>query len=109
MRTYDCLKKQGANWVNELPCVLWANRTSSSRATGESPFFLVQGAEAVLPPEIAGGSYRVQAYDEATQDQYQREMWIYWKVRVFRQLFAMHDTGKRSGDTKSALCEQESS
>jgi hypothetical protein len=29
-RTYDCLKKHGANWVNELPCVLWGNRTTPS-------------------------------------------------------------------------------
>jgi hypothetical protein len=29
--------------------MLWGNRTSPSRATGETPFFLVYGAEAVLP------------------------------------------------------------
>jgi hypothetical protein len=29
-RTYDCLKKHGANWVNELPSVLWGNRTTPS-------------------------------------------------------------------------------
>jgi transposase InsO family protein len=39
--TYGCLKKQGANWVNELPSVLWGNQTTPSRATGETPFFLV--------------------------------------------------------------------
>jgi hypothetical protein len=48
-RTYDCLKKHGANWVSELPSVLWGNRTTPSRATGETPFFLVYGAEACLP------------------------------------------------------------
>jgi len=21
--SYDCLKKHGANWINQLPCVLW--------------------------------------------------------------------------------------
>jgi transposase InsO family protein len=55
-RTYDCLKKHGANWVNELPSVLWGNRTTPSRATEETPFFLVYGAEACLPPEIIMGS-----------------------------------------------------
>jgi transposase InsO family protein len=29
-RTYDCLKKHGANWVGELPSVLWGNRTTPS-------------------------------------------------------------------------------
>jgi hypothetical protein len=33
-RTYDCLKKHGANWVNGLPSVLWGNPTTPSRATG---------------------------------------------------------------------------
>jgi hypothetical protein len=58
-RTYDCLKKHGANWVNELPSVLWGNRTTPSRATRETPFFLVYGAKACLPPEILMGSPRV--------------------------------------------------
>jgi hypothetical protein len=40
-RTYDSLMKHGAKWIDELPCALWANWTSSSRATGETPFFLV--------------------------------------------------------------------
>jgi hypothetical protein len=40
-RTYDYLKKHGANWVSELPSVLWGNRTTPSRATGETSFFLV--------------------------------------------------------------------
>jgi hypothetical protein len=68
-RTYDCLKKHGANWVNELPLVLWENRTTPSRATGETPFFLVYGADACLPLEIIMGSPRVQAFDESMQEQ----------------------------------------
>jgi hypothetical protein len=48
-RTYECMKKHGANWVSELPSALWGNRTTPSRATGETPFFLVYGAEACLP------------------------------------------------------------
>jgi hypothetical protein len=64
-RTYDCLKKLGANWVNELPSVLWGNRTTPSRATGETLFFLVYGAEACLPLKILMGSPRVQSFDES--------------------------------------------
>jgi hypothetical protein len=47
----------------------WGNRTTPSRATGETPFFLVYGAEACLPPEILMGSPRVQAFDESMQEQ----------------------------------------
>jgi hypothetical protein len=72
-RTYDCLKKHGANWVIELPSMLWGNRTTPSRATGETPFFLVYGAKACLPPEIIMGSPWVQAFDESMQEQLRRE------------------------------------
>ena len=63
-RTINCLKKHGAKWVDELPCVLWGNRTTTSRATGETPSFQVYGAEACLPPEIHLGSPRVQAFED---------------------------------------------
>jgi hypothetical protein len=72
-RTYDCLKKHGANWVNKLPSVLWGNQTTPSRAIGETPFFLVYGAEACLPLEILMGSPRVQSFDESMQEQLRHE------------------------------------
>jgi transposase InsO family protein len=64
--TYDGLKKHGKKWIDELPCALWGNRTSPSRATGETPFFMVYGDEAVLPLEVTMGSLRVKTYNEAT-------------------------------------------
>jgi hypothetical protein len=69
IRTYDDLKKHGKKWLNELPCALWGNWTSPSRSTGETPFFMVYGAEVILPPEVTMGSLRVKKYDEVTQDQ----------------------------------------
>jgi hypothetical protein len=72
-RTYDDLKKHGKKWLDKLPCALWGNRTSPSQATGETSFFMVYGAEVVLPPKVTMGSLRVKTYDEATQDQLRRE------------------------------------
>jgi transposase InsO family protein len=66
--TYDGLKKHGKRWIDELPCALWGNRTSPSRATGETSFFMVYRAAAVLPPKVTMGSLHVQEYDEAAQD-----------------------------------------
>jgi hypothetical protein len=43
--------------------------TIASRTTGETPFFLVYGAEACLPPETLMGSPRVQSFDESMQKQ----------------------------------------
>jgi transposase InsO family protein len=67
--TYDGLKKHGKKCIYELPCALWGKRTSPSRATGETPFFMVYGADVVLPPEVTMVSLHVKTYDEATQDQ----------------------------------------
>jgi transposase InsO family protein len=68
-RTYDGLKKHGKKWIDELLCALWGNRTSPNRVTRETPFFMVYGAEAVLPSEVTIGSLRVKIHDEVTQDQ----------------------------------------
>ncbi|KAK4407918.1 hypothetical protein Sango_0372800 [Sesamum angolense] len=46
------LDQAKGNWVDELPGVLWAYRTTSRRSTGESPFNLVYGMEAIIPTEI---------------------------------------------------------
>jgi hypothetical protein len=40
---------------------------------GEMHFFMMYGAEAVLPPEVTMGSLCVKTYDDATQDQLRRE------------------------------------
>jgi hypothetical protein len=71
--TYDGLKKHGKKWLDELLCALWGNRSSPSRATGETPFFIVYGTEDILPSEVTMGSLRVKTNDEAMQDQLRHE------------------------------------
>ena len=68
-RVFDQLVKRSGAWVQELPSVLWAVRTTPSRATGETPFFLVFGAEAMLPPELKIRSTRVEAFNDSNQEQ----------------------------------------
>jgi transposase InsO family protein len=58
------LEKARHAWVGELPSVLWSLRTTPNAATQETPFFLVHGAEAVLPVELAHDSPRVAEYNE---------------------------------------------
>jgi hypothetical protein len=62
-RIYNDLNKFGKRWMKELPSVVWSLKTTLSRATGFSPFFLVYGAEAVLPTDLEYGSPRAKAYD----------------------------------------------
>ena len=38
-------------WVEELAHVLWTYRTTPRRSTGETPFLMTYGAEAVIPLE----------------------------------------------------------
>ena len=66
-KTFDRLKASGTGWIDQVPSVLWSLRTTPSRATGETPFSLGYGAEAVLPTELKYGSPRVRAYDEDSQ------------------------------------------
>ncbi|XP_056686043.1 uncharacterized protein [Spinacia oleracea] len=51
-------------WADELPNVLWAIRTMAKNSTGETPFLLAYGAEAVLPIEVCEPTLRVMLYDE---------------------------------------------
>jgi hypothetical protein len=50
------LKASGKGWLDALQSVLWSIRTIATKAIGETPFFLVYGAEAVLPTELKHGS-----------------------------------------------------
>jgi transposase InsO family protein len=65
-RIFDRLNKSGRKWLQELPTVVWSLRTTPSRATGFTPFFLVYGAEAILPTDLEYGSPIVMNYDEGT-------------------------------------------
>ena len=47
-KTFDRLKASGTGWVDQLPSVMCLLQTTASRATGETPFSLVYGAEAVV-------------------------------------------------------------
>jgi transposase InsO family protein len=60
----DCGKK----WLDNLQSVLWSIRTSATKPTGETPFFLVYGAEAVLPTDVKFGSPRLLAFNEVGQE-----------------------------------------
>ena len=65
----DELKKilDGAKgrWVEELPNVLWAYRTTPKRSTGETLFSLTYRAEAVIPAEVNLCSAQVVEFDLA--------------------------------------------
>ncbi|XP_042404732.1 uncharacterized protein LOC121994919 [Zingiber officinale] len=52
------------SWVDELPSVLWAIRTTPKEGTGATPFHLVYGGEAVVLVEVGVKSDRIQHYSK---------------------------------------------
>jgi len=46
------LTRKRGKWVEELPLALCADRTSPKVSTGQTPFSLVYGCEAVVPTEV---------------------------------------------------------
>src|SRR4051812_24513224 len=51
-------------WAEELPSVLWSLRTTPNISTCYTPYFMVYGAEAILPSDILHDAPRVAAYYE---------------------------------------------
>jgi hypothetical protein len=63
-RIFNWLNKFGGQWVTELPAMLWSLRMTPSQVAGYMPFFMVYGAEVVLPTNINYEAPRVMAYKE---------------------------------------------
>ena len=51
-------------WVDELPEVFWADRTTARTPIGEIPFSLSYGYEAMVPIELGMSSLRRESYDQ---------------------------------------------
>jgi hypothetical protein len=62
------LKRAAGAWVEELPSVLWSLRTTPNVSTGYTPFFLLFGAEAVLPSDVRYNAPKVAAYVKTDTD-----------------------------------------
>ncbi|GAA0159941.1 hypothetical protein LIER_16610 [Lithospermum erythrorhizon] len=76
------LLESGAKWYEELDRVLWYYRTTSSSATGETPFSLVYGTEVVLPLEMCLPNIRQIGFEE------------YHNNTRMRELFDLEDEGR---------------
>jgi transposase InsO family protein len=107
-RIYNDLHKFGMLWMKELPLVVWSLRTTPSRATGFTPFFLVYRAEDILPTDLEYGSPRTRAYDnqrnqtnrEDSLDQLEeaRDVALLHSTRYQHSLRRYHARGVRSRD-----------
>ena len=55
-------------WVEELPHVLWTYRTTPRRSTGETPFSMTYGAEAIIPLETDFPTSRTSSFNSRDND-----------------------------------------
>ena len=100
-KTFDRLRKSGRRWIDELWVVLWSIKMTLNRATGQTPFALVYGAEAVLPMELIYGSPRVLAYDELEQEQLRQDVVTLLEEVIFRLRCELLATSKPCAATIS--------
>ena len=68
-------------WVDELPGVLWAYRTTARKPTGISLFALTYGMEAVIPTEIGLPTIRTATPESENAESIARELDISDELR----------------------------
>jgi hypothetical protein len=71
-RLHDAANSKGGKWIKELPNALWGQCFQPSKPTGQSPYFLVYGSEAILPVDIMWDSLAVEHYDEGISEDSRR-------------------------------------
>ena len=82
------LEKEKGGWLEELPKVLWAQRTTRKEATGETPFSLVYGSEAVLPTEagLPTAKTLVAEHEKRNQQQLAKNLDLVEEMRECAQI-----------------------
>ena len=64
----DALSKMSdggsTNWVQNLPAVLWADRSTVRTSTGLTPYYICCGSEPVLPIELEIPTWRILPWNE---------------------------------------------
>ena len=63
------MEEAKGKWVDELPHVLWMYRTTPRRSTGETPFSIMYGSEAVIPLETSFPTMRSNQFNSSSNKQ----------------------------------------
>ncbi|XP_074347265.1 uncharacterized protein LOC141686107 [Apium graveolens] len=66
------LEEKKGDWPEEMPMVLWSYNTTPRSTTGETPFMLTYGYEAMVPVEVGVGSLRRDLFVEEDAEVNQR-------------------------------------
>ena len=63
------LEKVKEKWIEELPNILWAYRTTPWKATNEMPYSLAFRFEIVIPLEVGLPTIRTEEYDASHNEE----------------------------------------
>ncbi|RVW13404.1 hypothetical protein CK203_102339 [Vitis vinifera] len=70
------LEEAKGKWVDELPKVLWAYRTTLRRPTRTTPFVLAYGMEAITPTKIGMPTAKMTVQGQRNENQSLKDIWI---------------------------------
>jgi hypothetical protein len=71
-RLHDAANTKGGKWIKELLNALWELRTQPTKPTGQSPYFLVYGSEAILLADVMWETPAIEQYDEGISEDSRR-------------------------------------
>ncbi|RDX83556.1 Tf2-11, partial [Mucuna pruriens] len=76
------LEEAKGRWVEELPQVIWSYHTTPHSTTGETPFRLTYGSDAVIPVEIEEPSPRTALFEPtANEDELRANLDLLQEIR----------------------------
>ena len=103
-RQVRSLRESDKHWIEELGSVLWGLQTTPNRTTGYTPFFMVYGAEAVLPCDIIHDSPRVRMYEEREAELDRQDDLDGLEEEHDAQKLVPHSINNKLEDTKAEKC-----
>ena len=68
-------------WVDELPGVIWAYKTTSQKPTGMSPFALTYEIEAIISIEIGMPTLKIEIPEEANVEAITKDLYMADELR----------------------------
>ena len=93
-------------WVEELPHVLWTYQTTPRQSTGETPFSMTYGVEAVIPLETGFPTLRTSAFTSDGNDKLLKkslDLIEEWRENAMVQLACYQHKLKQGYDTNVKL------
>jgi transposase InsO family protein len=102
--TYDCLKKHGANWVNELPAYYGGTGPHPAELPGRPRSSWSMGLKPAFPQKSLWAPRGSSLSMNLCKNNYSVRMWTSSTNIDGERRSEMHSTTKRSDATTSGLC-----